>query len=345
MARIALLSFRLGLTDGVSIEAAKWQRALERQGHDVITIAGEGPVDVLLPGLAIGATHAPTVAELTSALEGIDVVVVENLISLPLNVAARDVVYEVLVGRPAILHHHDLAWQRDHLAHLEGPRDDAQWRHVTINELSRAQLAQRHIVATTIMNSFNCDPVLGDRDGTRAQIGIIDERLVVMPTRAIPRKNVSGAIDLATALDATLWLLGPAEDGFDLELETLLNDSGVALRRGLAPDRSIADAYAASDLVVMSSTWEGFGNPVLESVTHRRALALNPYPVAQEITAYGFSFFTLDEHAAIRAFLDEPDTDLYERNLIVARKHFNESTLPSRLADVLATMGVDSPAE
>ncbi len=88
-----------------------------------------------------------------------------------------------------------------------------------------------------------------------------------------------GAIRLAQGLGATLWILGPAEDGYDTELANILASSGVPVRRGLHHELDVHDAYAASDLVVVPSTWEGFGNPVLESVTHRRPLAAYPYPV------------------------------------------------------------------
>jgi hypothetical protein len=85
----------------------------------------------------------------------------------------------------------------------------------------------------------------------------------------------------------------------------------------------------------MPSTWEGFGNPVLESVTHRRPLALNWYPVAREIGEYGFTFFGLDDVAGIADFLEKPDAVLLERNLKIARRDFNVRDLPLRLARVL----------
>ena len=43
-----------------------------------------------------------------------------------------------------------------------------------------------------------------------------------MPSRALPRKNVEGALALCEALDAVFWLLGPAEDGYEATLEGLL---------------------------------------------------------------------------------------------------------------------------
>jgi mannosylglucosylglycerate synthase len=336
MARIAVVSFRLGGNDGVSIEASKWISALRELGHVVTSVAGDGYADQLLPGLAIGATTPPSRDELLLAIDGADVVVVENLASLPLNIPARDVLYDVLHGRAALFHHHDLPWQRKRFEDLDGPRDESLWKHVTINDISRLQLAQRGITATTIMNSFDCDPPLGERDRTREKLDLDHERLVLLPTRVIPRKNIEGALRVAQDLDATLWILGPAEDGFGPALDELLMNSSVPLRRGMPEDSTIHDAYAACDLVVMPSTWEGFGNPVLESVTHRRPLAVNDYPVLTEIESYGFAFFKLHEIDSINTFLNEPDNSLFTKNLDVARERFNVKDLPRRLSTVLS---------
>jgi mannosylglucosylglycerate synthase len=335
MARVTVVSFRLGGTDGVSIEAKKWIDAFRALDHEVSTLAGEGPVDVVLPGLEIDAATPPTHDELDDALKDADLVVVENLGSLPLNPGARDVLNDVLARRQALFRHHDLAWQRPHLAHLDGPRSSPTWRHVTINDLSRRELEARGVVATMMMNTFDCDPPLGKREATRRDLGLSNERLVLFPSRALPRKNVEGALQLAGALGATLWLLGPSEDGYDEELHRLVERCDVDVRRGQLAGRGIHDAYAAADLVVMSSTWEGFGNPVLESVTHRRPLALYPYPVAREIVGRGFSFFGLDDVSDIDAFLDSPDASLIERNLEIARRDFNITDLPHRLQKVI----------
>ncbi|MDE0668819.1 MAG: hypothetical protein OXI48_07300, partial [bacterium] len=55
MATVAIVSFRLGGADGVSVVAGRWQEILQRLGHRVVTVAGEGPVDRKVEGLAIGA--------------------------------------------------------------------------------------------------------------------------------------------------------------------------------------------------------------------------------------------------------------------------------------------------
>jgi mannosylglucosylglycerate synthase len=340
MARTVLVSFRLGGTDGVAIESAKWMAALRTLGHQVRSVAGEGDADVVIPSLAIGATTPTSSEELENAFADADLVIVENLVSLPLNLNARDALYQALEGRRALFHHHDLAWQRPHLANQEAPRTGPLWHHVTINELSRLELLDRGVDAVTIMNSFDCEPPRGRRESTRLGLDAEGQTLVVMPSRALPRKNVEGALGLCEALSAVFWLLGPAEDGYEATLDALLASSNVDVRRGLPEGRDIHDAYAASDLVVMPSTWEGFGNPVLESVTHRRPLALHAYPVACEIIDYGFRFFDLGDVDAITSFLKNPDYDLYAHNLSIAFEHFNVAALPTRLNQLLETIGV-----
>lgn len=341
MARLTVVSFRLGGTDGVSIEAEKWIHAFRALGHDVQTLAGDGDADVIMPELAIRAAQAPHEDDLRGALEGADLVIVENLTSLPLNVAAREALYRALDERRALFRHHDLAWQRPSSFDNVAPRTNPLWRHVTINDLSRRELLDRGVTALTMHNSFDCSPPQGERARTRLALDVSDEPLLLFPTRAIPRKNVEGALTLAASLGATLWLLGPPEDGYESTLRELVTHSPARVVSRLPEGLTIHDAYAASDLVVMPSTWEGFGNPVLESVTHRRPLAVYPYPVLEEIAGFGFRFFGLDDGEPIAKFLAEPDEGMLEHNAIIAREHFNVADLPARLALVLETLGVN----
>jgi len=329
------------MNDGVSIEAGKWMNAVHSLGHSSYSVAGEGPVDVLVPGLAIDASVDPDVDELRRAFDDADLVVVENLASLPLNLDARDAIYEVLKDRAAIFRHHDLPWQRPHLAHLDGPQDLGPWAHVTINARSRIELRMRGINATTIPNHFNCDPPQGRRDLTRLSIQVKPSaRVIMQPTRAIRRKNVPAGVRLAEQLHGIYWLLGRAEDGFESELDRILHTTMTGIRRGLPVGGSIHDAYAACDLVVMPSSWEGFGNPVIEAVTHRKPLARYPYPVMAEIEEHGFQFFDLDDIDGIEAVINDPFAEYLDKNLAIARANYDLSLLPGRLAPVLASVGI-----
>lgn len=333
MSSITVVSFRLGLADGVSIEAAKWVWALRQLGHRVTTVAGEGVADVIVPGLEMGATNAPDRFELARAIGNADCTIVENLCSLPLNPAAAEAVAAILHGRPAILHHHDLPWQRTHLAHLPAPPTDPAWLHVTINELSAAQLAERKIEATVVPNHFDLDPPRGDRSAMRAAINVRERAmLVVHPVRAIPRKNVGAALRLAEQLGAVYWLVGGAEDGFGPELDRLIQYARTGVRQGMPEGFTIADVYAASDIVVLSSSWEGFGNPAIESVAYRRPLARRRYPVMAEIERRGLRYFDMDAIEALRKFVEMPDSELLDDNLAAARPVYDLALLPGRLS-------------
>lgn len=339
-----VVSYRLGGPDGVSVEAAKWVWALGRLGFAVRTVAGEGDADVIVPGLAAGAGAgaAPPVAEVEAALAGADVVVVENLCSLPLNPAAGAVVAGVLAGRRAVMHHHDLAWQRMQFSNAAAPPDDAAWIHVTINELSRRQLADRGISATTLYNTFQPRPPRGRRNHTRARLAVgSSTRLVVQPTRALARKGVPEAVALAQALGAVYWLLGPAEDGYGPELKAVLTAAGGRVEHGGLAERglTVADAYAACDAVVFPSTWEGFGNPVMESALYRRPLAISRYPVAEELAAYGFRWFPADDAGPLDDWLRRPAPYLLDHNQALTRRRFSLYSLPSRLSAIFDAAG------
>jgi glycosyltransferase involved in cell wall biosynthesis len=337
---VCFVSFRLGRHDGVSVVTATWQRVFAELGWHTSTVAGDGPVDRLVRGLELDAAAPPEPGALAEALAGADLVVVENLCTIPLNLPAARAVAAVLRGRPAILHHHDPSWQRPHLAHVtELPPTDPAWRHVCINRLTEGQLADRGIDAVTIYNAFDTDAPDGDRVATRAALDVRpNDRLVLHPVRAIARKAVPTAIAVAEALGATYWLAGPAEDGYDDALAVALGRAGCPVLHR-PPPGTMADAYAAADVVAFPSTWEGFGNPPIEAAIHRRPVAVGPYPVADELRALGFRWFDPARPADLDHFLRHPDPSLHDVNAALVRRHFGLGRLRDDLTHLLAAAG------
>jgi glycosyltransferase involved in cell wall biosynthesis len=339
---VALLSFRLGFADGVSVAAGQWAAALRQLGCRIFTVAGDGEVDRRIPWLAHDSTVRPRRAQLAEALCDADLVVVENLCSLPMNPAATAAVAQMLRSRPAILRHHDLPWERRRYADVTGwPPDDPAWLHVAISEQSRRRLLRRGLRAITLYNGFAELPEPGRRQATRRRVGAAgSECLLLQPTRAIWRKNISAGVRLAGQLGATYWLTGPTEEGFGPELRRILAGAPGRVLRGLPDGLSITDAYAAADAVVLPSSWEGFGMPLIESALAGRPLAVGGYPVAREVARLGLRWFPMDDAVPLRRFLADPDQALLTANRRLAVHHFGPAALRARLQVALSQVGV-----
>ena len=367
MARCTIVSFRFGPTDGVSVVARMWADALSGIGFDVDWLAGgiepgwDDPRPVrIVNGLGIDHPEppdsGPLAAEVADALAGSDLVVVENLCTIPLNPTASHVVAGALRGRPAVLHHHDPPWQRERFAHVTDlPPDDPAWRHVTINDLTRGQMADRGLTAVTIRNGFDPQPPIGDRESSRDRLGLHpDDLLVVHPVRAIPRKAVDQAIALTEALGrdrssrsqsassrpATYWLPGPAEDGYGPELVDLLAAARCPVIRHPATSR--ADLYAAADVVAFPSTWEGFGNPPVEAALARRPAAIGTYPVAGELRDLGFRWFDAGDPGPLDDWLAAPadeQAELLDHNQRVATTELSTERMTVELETLIDEAG------
>src|SRR5262249_19073998 len=143
---------------------------------------------------------------LAKAIDGADLVIVDNLCSLPLNLEAARAVARVTAehaGR-VVFRHHDLPGQRRNLTPFQNqlpPRVEGAL-HATINLRSRRELEARgYANAATIHNYFDLDPPPGDRIGTRKHFDFADDEFVLFqPARAIHRKNVPGGLRFAQQL-------------------------------------------------------------------------------------------------------------------------------------------------
>ena len=349
------VSFRLGGDDGVSVEARKWRHALQQLGFETRRVAGaiedQGePGDLVIPQLALDATEPPDADALHAALDGADLVIVDNICSLPINLPAARAVAKAVADHEGrvVFRHHDLPWQRRHLQHLENefPPRVSGALHLTINLRSRRELhARGYRDAATVHNYFDLHPAPGDRNATRAQFGFAEDDLVLFqPARAIERKNVPGGLRFAQRLQQLMpdvnvryWLTGPAEDGYEPVLERLLERSPVPVTFGRGP--TVDDAYAAADVVAFPSTWEGFGNPVIESIAVRRPCAAFPYPVLAEILASGVRVFSTERPEQLVKFLAETK-EVRERyfdvNVHRAALSFDIAELPRAIDEAFA---------
>ena len=345
MNRVCIVSHRLGGYDGVSIEAAKWARGFRSLGWDVTLAAGffasgEG---VLVRGMWAdrpGGKPPPVDSGVIRALcASHDLIVLDNAGS---TASAPDAAiawerHALRAGVPVILRHHDPAWQRGqavpgdvlplhHPAHL----------HVLINALTERQFQSRWpgLRTKVVHNRIDVEGLSsGDRAGTRAAFGVgPDDFLAVHPARVQgTSKNFSKTVEFVRALQKRFyrpvryWL---TDDAPCPEVDTLPR----TVRGRVA---NPADLYAAADLVLLPSTWEGWGLPVCEGAAAERLVVAGPYPVLDEIRSLGITIFDPSELDGLLVTLEDPQA-LLAANRAAVKKHLDITALPDLLTELIA---------
>ena len=251
MPTCAIVSFRLGLTDGVSIVAdAVGRRPARRSASTWSPWPARARSTGTVPGLAIDAAAPargragdgwPT--RCAEALADADLVVVENLCTIPLNLPAARAVAEVLAGRPAILHHHDPPWQRERFAHVHrapARRPGVAPRHhqpssPSASSPTGASPRPRSTTASTVDGPARAIAPAPGRGSASAP----DELLVAHPVRAIARKDIAaGAARCASSSARPTGCSGAAEEGYGAELERILAARPVPGDPPAAPPRA-----------------------------------------------------------------------------------------------------------
>ncbi|MDQ7028716.1 MAG: glycosyltransferase family 4 protein [Ardenticatenia bacterium] len=365
-AHIGFVSTRLASTDGVSLETAKWVKVLTSMGYECFFFTGESewPADRTMlvaeahfkhpeirrinadlfddyrrsagTSLRIRAIKEHLKAHLYQFVRRfqVDLLVAENVLSLPMNVPLGLALAEFIAetGVPTIGHHHDFWWERrryavsaahDYLRAAFPPTLRAV-RHVVINSFAGHQLAlQTGAGYTVIPNVMDFEMPLPPVDEyartVRSHMGLADgEYFLLQPTRIVPRKHIERAIELARRLELPCALVishasGDEGDAYALYLREYADLLGVRLifasdsvdtRRGRRPDGApvydLADMYRQADLVTYPSDIEGFGNAFLETVYYRRPIVMNTYEIFKaDIQPKGFKVIGFD------GFVDE----------------------------------------
>lgn len=363
---IGFVGTRFAGTDGVSLETRKWVRVLEAEGHECFFFAGESDwpaershrvdeADFRHPGISAVSqglfeanarsssissavyrlkTHLKACLERFVADFGIELLIAENTLSLPMNVPLGLALTEYLAEHetPTIAHHHDFFWERrrflrsgasDYLRTAFPPALPC-IRHVVINTHAARELALRTgcgaFLVPNVMD-FTHPEQDGDSyaDDLRETLGIdADAHLILQPTRIVPRKRIERAIELVRRLDdhATLVISHSAGDeGAEYErylreyagllgVEVIFASGRVGHERGRDADGrkrySLADLYRAADLVTYPSLIEGFGNAFLEAIYYRKILVMSHYEIYfTDIEPQGFQVIGFDN------FIDE----------------------------------------
>ena len=361
--RIAFLSTRISGTDGVSLEIEKWASVLESMGHTCYYIAGQcddrpperswvipeahfrhPQVDAITRHAFGRRIRTPAVSDqvrhvtrriklqLGEALKhfGIDVLIVENSVTIPMNIPLGLAVVETVMENPiaCVAHHHDFVWERDRF--LNNAVDDylrtafppplEQIQHVAINSLAASEFSRRTglpcAVVPNVMDFDHPPPPPDDYSHNfRRDVGLTeDDVLVLQPTRIVQRKGIETSIELMRVLDDPRYRLVITHSAGDegagyaerihryaslLGVEVIFAEDLIGPERGMDETGrrtyTIWDAYQQADLITYPSTYEGFGNAFLESVYFRKPILCNRYSIFRtDIEPLGFNAIELD---------------------------------------------------
>ncbi|HHC71937.1 MAG TPA: glycosyltransferase, partial [Thiotrichales bacterium] len=234
-------------------------------------------------------------------------------------------------------------------------------QHVVINQQARELLAWRKGLPSVLIPNvldFDNPPPPPDDFGADipAELGLQPgDRMILQPTRIVPRKGIEHAITLLRRLkDPHLKLVisHPAGDEgreYQEQLMELATDEGVDVRlfgdrvadlRQVSPDGRktyvLKDLYPHADLVCFPSLYEGFGNALLEAIYFRKPVFINRYDVyIRDIEPKGLRLPAIDGFVnrsvvrEVRRLLDDPAhvEELVEHNYQIARKYYSYRVL------------------
>lgn len=313
-----------------------------------------------------------------------DLLVLQNVWAVPMQLPLAEALAGLVADRriPTLSHEHDYHWERERFATplLPGyldtffPFDAPSVRHLAINSLAAGELARRRGLAATVLpNVLDFDTPAPKPDAFaatfREAIGIAPEqRLILQPTRVIPRKGIELAIDLLAEVGDPRNVLvvthAAGDEGYDYlrVLEARARQRAVDLRmvdhlvgatRSTGPDGrrrfALWDTYPHADLVTYPSLYEGFGNALLETIWFGKAALVNRYGVyVADIAPKGFRFVEIDAEVttvaarAVADLLESPGerAALAAHNLRLAREHFGYGALRRIVAGAVDALGL-----
>ncbi len=271
--------------------------------------------------------------DLGELISSTDILIAHNVCSLHKNLALTAALRRITetARRPRlILWHHDLAWTAPRYraeVHAGYPWDllRTPWpgaTQVCVSEWRRAELAQLLGIDRSrihvIPNGVAADRLLKlapeSLDLVRSLHLIEAAPLILLPVRITPRKNIEKALEIVAAVRRVapavrLVVTGPLGPHNPANLAYL--ERVVVLRRQLAlqsvvhilaevnpeplSDRVISDLFSLADVLLLTSSEEGFGIPILEAGLARIPVFCTDIQSLRELGAAQVNYFSLSE--------------------------------------------------
>lgn len=306
----------------------------------------------------------------------ISILIVQNALCLPMHIPLGVALTHFVAEKefPTIAHHHDFFWERTRFR-VNGVTDFLEMafpprlptiQDVTINSPAQQDLAWRKGISSILVPNvldFETPPPPADEFASdfRQRIGLSQsDILILQPTRVVPRKGIEHAISLVGQLkDDRCKLVVTHESGdegrdYEYALADLANEAGVDLRfvhTHVGEKReedpltghkvySLADAYAHADLVTYPSTYEGFGNALLEAFYFRKPVVVNRYSIfISDIEPKGFKVIPMDGYLTrnvldhVRRVISDEKyrAEMVDHNYELALRFFSNAVLRRKL--------------
>ncbi len=301
----------------------------------------------------------------------ITLLIIQNALTIPMHIPLGLALTEFLAETPmpAIAHHHDFYWERSRFQvnnvpdflDMAFPPRDISLQHVVINQAAREELALRKGLSSMLIpNILDFDNPPGPPDefssDIRETIGLKPEdKLILQPTRVVPRKGIEHSLTLLKRLNDPRCKLiishGSGDEGEDYarQISELARYEGVDVyffghsigdrRRIDSRGRKIyvlQDLYLHADLVLYPSIYEGFGNAFLEALYYKVPIIVNRYPVwVRDIEPKGFKVPVMNgfinQHIVEEAkrLLDDEEyrREMTEHNYELARRYYGYPVL------------------
>jgi glycosyltransferase involved in cell wall biosynthesis len=309
----------------------------------------------------------------------LELIVVENALTIPMNLPLGITLTGLIaeLGLNTIAHHHDFFWERQRyqsnnildVLDTAFPAKLPTIQHVAINSIAQRRLKDRRGIDSIVIpnvHDFATPPPQIDNYSRdfRDRLGLREnEPFILQPTRVIQRKGIEMALELVHRLDLgpnpRLYITHRAHDeGLEywhwlkreagmMQVDLRLIDHLIGTERAKSNGHkiySLWDAYPFADLVTYPSTYEGFGNALLEAIYFNRLVVVNRYPVYNaDIGPLGFEFIELDgfvdDEAAARtkALLNDPEQVevMAKKNYELAQEYFSLEVLQKKLKTVI----------
>ncbi len=319
----------------------------------------------------------------------IDILVPENALTIPMHLPLAVAITEFVMetGVPAIAHHHDFYWERvrfsinavqDYLDMAFPPRLP-NMTHTVINGAAQEQLSLRKGVGSLLIPNvfdFEKEPPAPDAYSAdvRKAIGLEeDDIFILQPTRIVPRKGIEHAVKLVSMLKNSRCKLVISHDAGDEGMEykqmieelareekvdvRFIGDRVSEVRQRDADGQKLYtlwDLYPHADLVTYPSTYEGFGNALLEAIYFKKPVVINRYNIfIEDIEPKGFDlavingFITREVVKKVERLLREPDylKEVVDHNYTVASHYYSYATLRRNLRMIINSLTGWSPAK